>query len=91
MYLPIRSTAGSLHVSFSLATDVTNSDILKIQKYWWYIQIFKTKLVVRQRRSLRTHVLDKNTAYSAYSEHSVSQYFLQIAALLRTWSSFGVY
>jgi len=91
MYLPIRSIAGSLYNPFPPATDVTNSDFLKIQKYWWRIQIFKTQLVVRQQRSLRTPVLDKNTAYSAYSEHSESQYFLQIVALLKTWIYFGVY
>jgi len=59
MHLPIRSIVGSLYKPFPLATDVTNSDFLKIQKYWWYIQIFKMKLVVRQQRSLRTSVLDK--------------------------------
>ena len=75
MYLPTRSTAGSLYFPFPLAASVTNSDLLKIQQYWWYIHIFKTHLVVRQRRSLRTPVLDKNTAHSAYSERSESQYF----------------
>jgi hypothetical protein len=91
MYLPIRSFAGSLYNPFPLATDVTNSDFLKIQKYWCYIHNFKTQLVVRQQRSLRTPVLDKYITYSAYSEHSESQYFLQISALLKTWISFGVY
>jgi hypothetical protein len=54
MYLPIRSTAGSFYNPFPLTTDVTNSDILKIQKCWWQIQISKTQLVVSQQRSLRT-------------------------------------